>query len=240
MTSGTCQYTFSCSFAKLGAFCAEAKTYHRMTILLFTEFFNPQYLIQYGGLALLLFIVFAETGLFFGFFLPGDSLLFVAGLLTTSKYINQPVGVLILLLIIAAFAGTTVGYYFGVWAKRYFRPKDSNFFFKQKYLDMAQEFYGRYGMMAFIVGRFLPIVRTFVPILAGIVRIDVKKFLIYNLLGAIAWIGSLVLAGYWLGNIFPGLVDNVEFIIVTLIVVTAIPVVLSYRRARKSAEQQNK
>lgn len=209
-----------------------------MAILSIVEFFNPQYLIQYGGLALLLFIVFAETGLFFGFFLPGDSLLFVAGLLTTSKYINQPVGILVLLLIIAAFTGTCVGYYFGMWAKRYFKPRDSNLFFKQKYLDMAQDFYGKYGMMAFIVGRFLPIVRTFVPILAGFVKIDVKKFLFYNLLGAVLWITSLVMAGYWLGNAFPSLVDNVEFIIVTLIVVTAIPVILSYRRARKTSTDQ--
>jgi membrane-associated protein len=206
-----------------------------MMTLAIVEFFNPQYLIQYGGLALLLFIVFAETGLFFGFFLPGDSLLFVAGLLTTSKYIDQPVGILVALLIVAAFTGTCVGYYFGVWAKRYFRPRDSNFFFKQKYLDMAQDFYSKYGMMAFIVGRFLPIVRTFVPILAGFVRIDVKKFLFYNLLGAGLWITSLVMAGYWLGNIFPGLVDNVEFIIVTLIIVTAVPVYLSYRRAKKAS-----
>jgi membrane-associated protein len=202
------------------------------------EFFNPQYLIQYGGLILLLFVVFAETGLFFGFFLPGDSLLFVAGLLTTSKYIDQPIGILVVLLIIAAFTGTCVGYYFGSWAKRYFRPKDSNLFFKQKYLDMAQDFYTRYGMMAFIVGRFLPIVRTFVPILAGFVKIDVKKFLIYNLLGAALWITTLVMAGYWLGNIFPGLVDNVEFIIVALIIVTAIPVFLSFRRARRASADQ--
>jgi membrane-associated protein len=210
-----------------------------MAILSIVEFFNPQYLIQYGGLALLLFIVFAETGLFFGFFLPGDSLLFVAGLLTTSKYIDQPVGILVALLIVAAFLGSCVGYYFGVWAKRYFRPKDSNLFFKQKYLDMAQDFYGKYGMMAFIVGRFLPIVRTFVPILAGIVRIELKKFLFYNLLGAALWISSLVMSGYWLGNLFPGLVDNVEFIIVTLIIVTAIPVFLSYRRAKKTSTDQS-
>ena len=209
-----------------------------MVTLSIVEFFNPQYLIQYGGLILLLFIVFAETGLFFGFFLPGDSLLFVAGLLTTSKYIDQPVGLLVVLLIVAAFTGTCVGYFFGAWAKRYFKPKDSNLFFKQKYLDMAQDFYTRYGMMAFIVGRFLPIVRTFVPILAGFVKIDLKKFLIYNLLGAALWITSLVMAGYWLGNIFPGLVDNVEFIIVTLIIVTAIPVYLSYRRARRASADQ--
>jgi len=199
-------------------------------VILFVEFFNPQNIIQYGGLALLLFIVFAETGLFFGFFLPGDSLIFVAGLLSNSKYIDQPIGLLIVMLIIAAFTGTCVGYFFGVWAKKYFRPKKENFFFKQKYLDMAQDFYKRYGMMAFIVGRFLPIVRTFVPILAGIVKIDFKKFLFYNLLGAIAWIASLAMAGHWLGNMFPALINNVESIIVVLIIVTAIPVIISYRK----------
>lgn len=194
------------------------------------DFFNPQNIIQYGGLALLLFVIFAETGLFFGFFLPGDSLLFVAGLLTTSKYIDQPVWMLIILLVIAAFSGTTVGYYFGRWAKTYFKPKDENLFYKPRYIEMARDFYKRYGMMAFIVGRFLPIVRTFVPILAGIVKIELKKFLFYNLLGATLWIVTLVMAGYWLGNMFPTLIDNVEIIIVTLIVVTAIPVIMSYRR----------
>ncbi len=196
------------------------------------DFFNPQNIIQYGGLALLLFIIFAETGLFFGFFLPGDSLLFVAGLLSTSKSIDQPVGLLIILLVIAAFSGTTVGYYFGAWAKRYFKPKDENLFYKPRYIEMARDFYRRYGMMAFIVGRFLPIVRTFVPILAGIVKIEVKKFLFYNLLGAMLWISTLVMAGHWLGNMFPTLIDNVEIIIVTLIIVTAIPVIMSYRRHR--------
>ncbi len=209
-----------------------------MTVL-FLEFFNPQNIIQYGGLILLLFIIFAETGLFFGFFLPGDSLLFVAGLLSNSKYIDQPIGLLVLMLVIAAFAGSTVGYFFGIWAKLYFRPKKENFFFKQKYLDMAQDFYKRYGMMAFIVGRFLPIVRTFVPILAGIVKIEFKKFLLYNLLGAIAWIGSLVMAGYWLGNMFPALIDNVEIIIVSLIVVTAVPVIISYRKNHRKLEKKH-
>jgi membrane-associated protein len=199
-------------------------------MVLFLEFFNPQNIIQYGGLALLLFVIFAETGLFFGFFLPGDSLLFVAGLLTTSKYIDQPVGLLIIMLVIVAFAGTTVGYLFGLWAKKYFKNRKENFFYKQKYLDMAQDFYKRYGMMAFIVGRFLPIVRTFVPILAGIVKIDFKKFLFYNFLGAVLWITTLVMAGYWLGNMFPLLIDNVELIIVGLIVITAIPVIISYRK----------
>lgn len=200
------------------------------------DLFHPQNIIQYGGLALLLFIIFAETGLFFGFFLPGDSLLFMAGLLSTSKYIDQPVWLLIIFLVIAAFSGTCVGYYFGAWAKKYFKPKEENLFYKPRYIDMARDFYRRYGMMAFIVGRFLPIVRTFVPILAGIVRIDFKKFLFYNFLGASLWIVSLVMAGYWLGNMFPTLIENVEIIIVALIVVTAIPVIMSFRRQRRAAK----
>lgn len=209
-------------------------------MVLFLEFFNPQNIIQYGGLALLLFVIFAETGLFFGFFLPGDSLLFVAGLLTTSKYIDQPVGLLIIMLVIVAFAGTTVGYFFGLWAKKYFKNRKENFFYKQKYLDMAQDFYKRYGMMAFIVGRFLPIVRTFVPILAGIVKIDLTKFLFYNFLGAVLWITTLVMAGYWLGNMFPLLIDNVELIIVGLIVITAIPVIISYRKRHDPVFEKEK
>jgi len=209
-------------------------------MVLFLEFFNPQNIIQYGGLALLLFVIFAETGLFFGFFLPGDSLLFVAGLLSTSKYIDQPVGLLIIMLVIVAFAGTTVGYFFGLWAKKYFKNRKENFFYKQKYLDMAQDFYKRYGMMAFIVGRFLPIVRTFVPILAGIVKINFKKFLFYNFLGAVLWITSLVMAGYWLGNMFPLLIDNVELIIVGLIVITAIPVIISYRKRHDPVFEKEK
>ncbi len=198
--------------------------------LLLLEYLNPQNIIQYGGLLLLLFIIFAETGLFFGFFLPGDSLVFMAGLLANSKYIDQPVWLLIVYLVIAAFTGTCVGYFFGAWAKKYFKPKEDNIFYKPRYIDMARSFYRRYGMMAFIVGRFLPIVRTFVPILAGIVKIEFKKFMFYNLLGAITWIATLVMAGHLLGNMFPTLIDNVEFIIVTLIVVTAIPVIVSYRK----------
>jgi membrane-associated protein len=209
-------------------------------MVLFLEFFNPQNIIQYGGLALLLFVIFAETGLFFGFFLPGDSLLFVAGLLSTSRYIDQPVGLLIIMLVIAAFSGTCVGYFFGLWAKKYFKNRKENFFYKQKYLDMAQDFYKRYGMMAFIVGRFLPIVRTFVPILAGIVKIDFRKFLFYNLMGAVLWITTLVMAGYWLGNMFPLLIDNVELIIVGLIVVTAIPVIISYRKRHAPVFEKEK
>jgi membrane-associated protein len=208
------------------------------TMLLF-DFLNPEMIIRYGGLVLLLLIIFAETGLFFGFFLPGDSLLFMAGLLTETEYINKPVGVVIVLLIIAAVAGTSVGYFFGHWAENYLKHRKENFFYKRKYLDMARDFYKRYGMMAFVVGRFLPIIRTFVPILAGMVRIDFKKFLLYNFLGAVLWIVTMVMAGYWLGNLFPSLTEHVEIIVVGMVVVTAIPVIVSYRRHSKAFAKEN-
>ncbi len=203
------------------------------TIYAFMDFLNPQAIIQYGGLTLLLFVIFAETGLFFGFFLPGDSLLFTAGLLTTSDYIKQPVWLLITLLIVAAVSGTSLGYWFGLRAKRFFRNRKENFFYKKKYLDMTQEFYTKYGMTAFILGRFMPIVRTFVPILAGMVRIDFKKFLFFNVLGAALWIITLVLSGYWLGNFFPDIINYLEIIIVSMIIITTLPIVIGLARRKK-------
>ncbi|MEO7989823.1 MAG: VTT domain-containing protein [Chryseolinea sp.] len=198
------------------------------------DLLNPYTIIQYGGLALLLFVLFAETGLFFGFFLPGDSLVFMAGLLNHSGFLTQPLWLLITLMILAASSGTTLGYWFGLRAKRFFRNKKENFFYKKKYIETTQDFYKRYGMTAFILGRFLPIVRTFVPILAGMVHIDFKKFLFYNILGAVLWITSLVMAGYWMGNFFPGIVDYLEIIIVSMIVVTSLPVIFSWQKYRKS------
>ena len=156
--------------------------------LVFLDSFNPERIIQYGGLGLLLLIIFAETGVFFGFFLPGDSLLFVAGLLTDTEYLDTPVTLLIVLLIVAAVSGSTVGYLTGRWAGNYLKNRKDTWYFKKKYLDITQAFYQKHGMMAFILGRFLPIVRTFVTILAGMVKIDMVKFLIFNFLGATIWI----------------------------------------------------
>lgn len=205
--------------------------YQPPAVLLFLDFLNPEYLIQYGGFALLLFIVFAETGLFFGFFLPGDSLLFVAGFLSGSQYLDVSVSTLIPALIIAAVAGSAVGYFSGRWAGRYFETKKDNIIFKRKYLDMTRSFYQRYGAMALILGRFLPIIRTFVTILAGTARIPFGKFFVFNFLGAAAWVATMVLAGHWMGNIFPNLTDYLDLIVVGMIVVTTIPLVRAWRKA---------
>ncbi|HEY0655183.1 MAG TPA: VTT domain-containing protein [Chryseosolibacter sp.] len=205
---------------------------HFMNILAFLDSFNPENIIQYGGLSLLLLIIFAETGVFFGFFLPGDSLLFIAGL-SSDKYLDINVWFLIVLLIIAAVSGSTVGYLTGRWAGKFLVNRPDSFYFKKRYLDVTQAFYQKHGMMAFILGRFLPIVRTFVTIVAGIVRIDMPKFVFFNFLGATIWIVVMVLSGHFLGKAFPQITMYLEVIVVGMILVSAIPVIVTYFKNRK-------
>jgi membrane-associated protein len=211
------------------------------TILLFelADLLNPEAIIKWGGLALLLFIIFAETGLFFGFFLPGDSLLFIAGLFVAQEDLKINVWLLIALLILAAILGTTVGYFFGRLAENYLRNKKENFFYKKKYLEMAQDFYGRHGMMAFIMGRFLPIVRTFVPILAGMVRIEFGKFLFFNIVGAAIWIIVMVMAGNLLGKNFPSITEHLEIIVVGMVLLSAVPVILQWFKHKGQVSKKN-
>ncbi len=206
-------------------------------VLLFLDFLNPEALIKYGGFALLIIIIFAETGVFFGFFLPGDSLLFIAGLLSDTEYLDVHVSVMIPVLIVAAVAGSTTGYFTGRWAGNYLRNRKENFFFKKKYLDMTHDFYDRHGMMAFILGRFLPIIRTFVTILAGTVNINFTRFFIFNVVGAALWITTMVLAGHFLGNLIPNLADYLEIIVVGMILVSAVPVVVTWIRAKRKADK---
>lgn len=202
-----------------------------------SELINPEALIQYGGLVLLLAIIFAETGVFFGFFLPGDSLLFAAGLLAESPYLDTPVTMLMVLLITAAVAGTCVGYAFGRWAKSYLEHRTENFFYRKKYIEITEAFYQRHGMMAFVLGRFLPIVRTFVPILAGMTHINFKKFFIFNVLGATVWVVVMVMAGHLLGNAFPNLIEYLEYIVFGMILLTAIPLIISFFRGKRNNVQ---
>lgn len=206
---------------------------HFATIVSLLDTINPENIIQYGGLGLLLMIIFAETGVFFGFFLPGDSLLFVAGLLSDTEYLDINVTFLIILLIIAAVAGSTVGYLTGRWAGGYLANKKDGLFFKKKYLDITEAFYLKHGMMAFIIGRFLPVVRTFVTILAGMVKIDMTKFVIFNFLGAAIWIMTMVLAGHFLGRLFPGITSYLEIIVIGMVLISAIPVIITYLKNRK-------
>jgi len=198
---------------------------------------DPESIIQYGGIWLLLFVVFAETGLFVGFFLPGDSLLFTAGLLCSTGIISIHPFLLVVLIITAAVAGNMVGYYFGKKIGVPLFKRKSGFFFRQEHLVTAHEYYIKHGKKTLILSRFLPIVRTFAPIVAGIAELDYHKFFIYSLVGAIAWVCTLVLAGYFLGKYVPGTKDYLEYIVIFLIVITSIPFVFNYFKKRKEKQQ---
>lgn len=198
---------------------------------------DPQSIIAYGGLALLLFVVFAETGLLIGFFLPGDSLIFISGMICVSK--PELLGVnlisLILLLCTAAILGNVVGYWFGYKVgPPLFERKDS-LIFKKKYLEITRDFYNKNGGKTLIIGRFLPIIRTFAPILAGVVKIDFKKFMLYNIVGAFAWIGTLCSIGYYLGT-YLWVQQNIGYIVIGLIIITTIPVLATFIKGRKNKQ----
>lgn len=188
------------------------------------EFFrvlvNSEQLIHYGGLALLLLVIFAETGLFFGFIFPGDALLVTAGIFCGSDDLSVNIYLLVASVALAAMAGNTVGFttgkYFG---KQLFLKKDT-FFFKQRHLEKARAYYEKHGWLALVGGRFLPVIRTFVPILAGAIEMNFWRFNLLNMTGAILWSGTLIPLGYLLGRQIPSSVDYIEYIILGITVIT--------------------
>jgi membrane-associated protein len=149
---------------------------------------DPVKLLREGGFYLLLFVIFAETGLFFGFFLPGDYLLFLAGMFVATGKLDVSIYVLLIGLMGAAIGGNFAGYWFGKKTGPVLYQREDTFFFKKKYLKAAEEYYRKQGAFALIMGRFIPIVRTFAPIIAGVVKLDFKKFAFYNISGAFLWI----------------------------------------------------
>lgn len=202
---------------------------------------DAQTIISQGGFYLLLIVVFAETGLFFGFFLPGDYLLFLAGLLCATGLLNIPVYFLVASLIAAGFLGNYVGYWFGYRTGHILFSKDDSFFFKKRYVRIAEDFYNKHGGMALVLGRFFPIIRTFAPIFAGVVRVDFKKFSLYNLIGSVAWVATLTLSGYYLGIRYPQLKNYLHYIIIALIVLTSIPLIFAFFRSKliKDINEEN-
>jgi membrane-associated protein len=182
----------------------------------------------YGGLYLVALIIFAETGLFVGFFLPGDSLLFVTGLMianSQSPFANDAVNLTfwISLISFAGIIGNTVGYWFGRKTGPLLFERRDTLIFKRKHVMQAKEFYERRGGGAIVLARFLPIVRTFAPIVAGVVKMDRKKFAFYNILGSILWVGSMIFAGYFLGE-NEWVKHNFEKVVIGIILITTAPV----------------
>ena len=206
-------------------------------VIQWKDFLNPEFYIQNGGLWLILFIVFAETGLFAGFFLPGDSLLFVAGIYSNELaaeliLINSDVLNLVLvcvLIIAAGILGNTAGYWFGAASGPFLFTRKDTFLYKKKHLYTA--FYEKHGGGAIVFARFLPMIRTFAPIIAGIVKMDKSKFTFYNIIGCVAWVFSMMFAGHYLYKFFLSqygfdLKERLEYIIIVIVLVTTAPVII--------------
>jgi len=190
---------------------------------------NPDHLIQTVGLIGLLAIIFAECGLLVGFFLPGDSLLFAAGLLISRGSFHQPLWLVCVLVSIAAIAGNLTGYAIGRKAgPAVFRRPDSRFF-RHEYVDRAQEFFGRYGTRSLILGRFVPVVRTFITVMAGVARMDVRRFAVVSVVGGVLWATGLTLLGYRLGSV-DFIANHLELLAVGVVVLSLIPMALELRR----------
>ena len=207
---------------------------------------DPNWLQAHGALYLVAFIIFAETGLFIGFFLPGDSLLFVTGMMIASAdasnptpFASHPVNLAfwIVIFTVCAVIGNLVGYWFGRKSGPLLFERRETWLFKRKHLHAAKEFYEKRGGGGIVVARFLPIVRTFAPIIAGIVKMDFKKFFFYNIVGAAAWIVSITSLGFILGdNVW--VKEHLEYIIIGLILVTTAPVLFKMFFGKKKHPEQ--
>ncbi|RZJ78884.1 MAG: DedA family protein [Flavobacterium sp.] len=206
------------------------------------HFIDPEKLLKEGGFYVVLFVIFAETGLFFGFFLPGDYLLFLAGMFVATGKLDVNIYVLILGLVIAAISGNFTGYWFGHKTGPMLYKRKDTFFFKKKYLLAAERYYRKQGAFALIMGRFVPIVRTFAPIFAGVVKLDFKKFAFYNITGAIIWIASLTLLGYFLGKSFAQQIEEyLVYIILGFILITTIPLIITFvkKKVKKNDDEED-
>ncbi|MEU7381316.1 MULTISPECIES: VTT domain-containing protein [unclassified Streptomyces] len=205
------------------------------TLALGPSWLDPNHLLNSFGIWGLLLIVFAESGLLIGFFLPGDSLLFTCGLLITSKQLDFPLWGAIALICLAAVLGDQAGYMFGkkVGPSLFNRP-DSRLF-KQENVTKAHEFFEKYGPKSLVLARFVPIVRTFTPIIAGVSGMRYRSFLVFNVIGGVLWGAGVTLLGSWLGNI--GVVkNNIEAILILIVLVSVVPIIIEFLRARSKAK----
>ncbi|MER7888945.1 VTT domain-containing protein [Micromonospora sp. NPDC094482] len=207
------------------------------TLALGPDWLDPEWLISTFGLLGILAIVFAESGLLIGFFLPGDSLLFTAGLLTADgQYITYPLWLVCLLITLAAIAGDQVGYAFGrkVGPSLFRRPNSR--LFKQENVVKAHEFFEKYGARSIVLARFVPIVRTFTPIVAGVSRMNYRTFVIYNVIGGVLWGTGVTVLGYFLGQI-PFVKEHIELILIAIVAISVVPIAIELLRARIAAKR---
>lgn len=201
-----------------------------------------EWIIQNGGIYVLLFVVFAETGLFVGFFLPGDALLFAAGMFLdklASEFFNVHYMVVVMLVMAASILGNLMGYWFGYKTGPLLFERKETWLFRRKHLLKAKDFYERYGKATIFLAKFLPIVRTFAPIIAGVVKMEKPTFIFYNVLGSLAWVLSMMLGGYYLQKWVErrynfSLQDHIETITIGIILITTLPVLYKIFFGKKS------
>jgi membrane-associated protein len=203
------------------------------------QWLDPSYLIAALGpfvLAGLCLIIFAECGLLVGFFLPGDSLLFTAGLFVASGAIATPLWLVCALLVVSALAGNVSGYWIGRAAGPTIFDRPSSRLVKHEHVERTSAFFAKYGNRAIVLGRFVPIVRTFITVMAGVGRMEPKRYLTYSFVGGIAWAAGVTLLGYFLGG-FAVVRDHIELMLVGVVALSVIPLVVEFVRARREQRQ---
>ncbi|MEI8337705.1 MAG: VTT domain-containing protein [bacterium] len=196
------------------------------------QYLDPLFLINTLGLIGILLIVFAESGLFFGFFFPGDSLLFTAGLLASQNYLN--IFYLLVLGSLAAILGDSVGYAFGKKIGPKIFTKEDSFFFNKKYIERSKIFFEKYGKKALIIARFIPGVRTFTPIIAGVGSMSYKHFITYNIIGGASWVVFMTGLGYFFGKIIPNPDKYILPIVVLIALISIAPGLIEYIKHKKN------
>jgi len=200
---------------------------------LFHRIYDVEFLVRTGGLVALIVIVFVETGLLVGFFLPGDSLLVTAGIFAARGDLDLVT--LNASLSLAAIAGDSVGYGIGVRTGPKIFTREDSLFFNRKHLISAKEFYERHGGFTIFIARFMPIIRTFAPVVAGVGAMPYRKFIAYNVFGGIFWVLSMTLAGYFLGTLVPNIQERIHLVIAVVIVLSLLPAIIKFFSERSKA-----
>jgi membrane-associated protein len=207
---------------------------------LFHRIYDVQGIVRWGGLLALVVIVFAETGLLVGFFLPGDSLLVTAGLFCTSTNPNEApllnIVTVNLAVSVAAIVGDTVGYWIGAKSGPKLFTREQSLFFSRKHLLRTKEFYERHGGKTIIIARFMPFIRTFAPVVAGIGKMDYRRFVSFNVFGGIGWVLSMTLLGFTLGHLYPPITKQIDKVIIVIIAVSLMPAAIGWLSNRRKAK----
>ena len=196
----------------------------------FRFIYNVEGLVRYGGLVGLTIVIFSETGLMVGFFLPGDSLLVTAGVLAAGGLLN--IYLVIPVLILAAVCGNATGYFIGTRAGHALYSRPNSFFFRREHLIRTHEFYEKHGGKTIIMAQFIPIVRTFAPVVAGAAEMTYRRFASFNVVGAIVWITSMILTGYLLGSFIPNIDKNIHFVVAIVIFLSLLPAMLTWLQSK--------